>query len=55
MLRKEKRLPVIAMLELTTMFLGSLSGCGDSADPLRTGIIQFYDVSTGVNITSTTT
>ena len=55
MLRKAKRLPVIAMLVLTTMFLGSLSGCGDSADPLRTGIIQFYDVSTGVIITSTTT
>ena len=54
MLRKAKRLPVIVMLVLITVFLGSLSGCGDSADPLGTGIIQFYDVTTGTVITSVT-
>ena len=53
MLRKAKRLPVIVMLVLITVFLGS-SGCGDSADPLGTGIIQFYDVTTDVVITSMT-
>jgi len=54
MLRKTKRLPVIVMLALITVFLGSLSGCGDSADPLGIGIIQFHDASTGVIITSIT-
>jgi hypothetical protein len=54
MLRKAKRLPVIVTLVLITAFLGSLSGCGDSADPLGTGIIQFHDASTGVIITSIT-
>lgn len=43
------------MLVLIAGFLGSLSGCGDSADPLKTGIIEFHDASTGVIITSITT
>jgi len=42
------------MLVLITVFLGSLSGCGDSADPLGTGILQFYDVTNGNVITSVT-
>ena len=54
MLRKAKRLPVMVMLVLITVFLGSLSGCGDSADPLGTGIIQFYDATTGTVVTSMT-
>jgi lipoprotein signal peptidase len=58
MLRKAKRLPVIVMLVLIAVFLGSLSGCSDSADPLGTGIIQFYDATSdgtpGTVITSTT-
>lgn len=53
MLRKAKRLPAAVMLVLIIVFLGSLSGCGDSADPLGTGIIQFYDVSSGLVITTT--
>jgi adhesin/invasin len=55
MLIKAKRLPVMVMLVLIAVFIGSLSGCGDSADPLGTGIIQFYDVTTDTVITSTTT
>lgn len=56
MLRKAKRLPVIVILVLITIFLGSLFGCGDGSavDPLGTGIIQFYDATTGVVITSVT-
>lgn len=53
MLRKAKRLPAAVMLVLIIVFLGSLSGCGDSADPLGTGIIQFYDVSSELVITTT--
>ena len=41
MLRKGKRLPVMVMMVLIIAFLGSLSGCGDSADPMGTGTIQF--------------
>lgn len=54
MLRKVRRLPVMVRLVLIIVFLGSLSGCGDSADPLGVGIIQFYDASTGVVVTSMT-
>ncbi len=54
MLRKVKRLPVMVRLVLIIVCLGSLSGCGDSADPLGTGIIQFYDATTGTVITSVT-
>ncbi|MEW6334336.1 MAG: Ig-like domain-containing protein [Thermodesulfobacteriota bacterium] len=52
MLRKVRRLPVMVRLMLIIVCLGSLSGCGDSADPLGIGIVQFYDVSTGTVITS---
>lgn len=41
-------------LILIIVCLGSLSGCGDSTDPLGTGIVQFYDVSTGTVITTVT-
>jgi hypothetical protein len=54
MLKKVKRLPVMVRLVLIIVFLGLLSGCGDSADPLGTGIIQFYDATTGTVVTSMT-
>jgi adhesin/invasin len=54
MLKKVKRLLVTVMSLLIIVSLGSLSGCGDSVDPLGIGIIQFYDATTGSVVTSMT-
>lgn len=54
MLKKVKRLLVTVMSLLIIVSLGSLSGCGDSADPLGVGIIQFYDATSGTVVTSMT-
>ena len=49
-MRKFFRLSVLSLCVLM-LFVG---GCGDSADPLGTGIIQFYNVVDGQVITSVT-
>jgi hypothetical protein len=55
MLRKGKRLPVMILPALIIVFLGSLFGCSDNtADPMGTGTIQFYDATSGAVITSAT-
>jgi adhesin/invasin len=54
MLKKVKRFLVTVTSLLIIVSLGSLSGCGDSVDPLGVGIIQFYDATTGVVVTSMT-
>ncbi|MFH1936473.1 MAG: hypothetical protein ABIK52_02790 [Bacteroidota bacterium] len=49
-MRKYSRLSGL-FLCILMLFVG---GCGDSADPLGTGLIQFYDATTGTVITSVT-